>query len=215
MLSVNSISFDTAMLSFQREDNDTRVWLTSDGDPVGLFYFALKPDIPAGLDSIDALRASFRSAVTAMGGAIIEVETVAVDGGLALRQIFKVPQKPHGITYLGSIVLPFRDFSFVVKMQCRERGTTGMRDAAVLDEAFGDGRVTVDGTSKTLRGWMQDPYDPAVRGGFSFNLSEAIQYDAHFPDHPLSRLRRTMALLQRTIHVGDDVRRSPPFVFAP
>lgn len=211
---VDSIRFDTAGFTFQREGDNTRVWLTPDGDPVGLFHFAIKPDIPAALDSIDALRAFSRSATAAAGGAIIEVETVSVDRSLALRQIIKVPQQPHGMTYVGSILLPFRDFSFVIKVHGQERGTTGVRDAVVLDESFGDGRVQVDAESKTLRGWMQDPYDPAVHDGFSRNLAESAEYDARFPNHPLSRLRRTLAHLQRTIQVGDDVRRSPPFVFA-
>ena len=190
---VDSIRFDTAGFTFQREGDNTRVWLTPDGDPVGLFHFAIKPDIPAALDSIDALRAFSRSATAAAGGAIIEVETVSVDRSLALRQIIKVPQQPHGMTYVGSILLPFRDFSFVIKVHGQERGTTGRRAG-----------------SRPRRVGL----DPAVRDGFSRNLAESAEYDARFPNHPLSRLRRTLAHLQRTIQVGDDVRRSPPFVFA-
>jgi hypothetical protein len=213
--SLDSITFDTSALRYQSQRDQARIWHTPDGDRVGLYYFPLKPDIGASLQSLDAVRKFCRSAAAAAGAAIIEVETVPVDGCEALRQIVKVPQQPHGMTYLGSITLPFRDFSFVVKVQCPERGTTGMRDAVVLDESFGDGRVTVDRMSQSLRGWMQDPYDPALRDGFRRNLSEGMEYDACFPDHPLSRLRLMLAHLQRTIHVEDDVRRSPPFTARP
>ena len=82
--------------------------------------------------------------MTAAGAAIIEPETTTTDGCLALRQIIKVPQQPHGTTYVGSLLLAFRDFSFVIKVQCQEHGTTGLRDTIILDEALGDGRVTFD-----------------------------------------------------------------------
>jgi hypothetical protein len=215
MPSLDSGTFDTSGLRFERERDPVRAWFTSGGDGVWLYYFALKPDIGADLKSLDSVRTFFRSAAAAAGAAIIEVETVPVDRCIAVRKISKVPQQLHGMTCLGSITLPFRDFSFVIKAQCKEQGVTGARDAAVVDEAIGDGRVTIDPELKMLRGWMQDPYDPTLRDGFHRNLSEAEEYDGRFPEHPLSRLRPILARLQRTLRVANEVSHSHPYVFPP
>ena len=37
--------------------------------------------------------------------------------------------------------MPFRDCSFVLKIQCEERGVTGVREAVLLDEKLGSGEV--------------------------------------------------------------------------
>ena len=39
-------------------------------------------------------------------------------------------------------------------------------------------------------GWMQDPYDSEYKKGVQKNLSDNSEYDAQFPDHPLSVLHR-------------------------
>jgi hypothetical protein len=117
----------------------------------------------------------------------------------ALRQIIKIPQQPHGITYLGSITLPYRSFSFVLKIQCPEYGTTGIRDAVIADELMGEGLVSIVVGAQVIRGWTQDPYEPTLTDGFRKNVSEDPKYDARFPAHPLSRLRPLLTRLQGTI----------------
>ena len=142
MPSLASVTFDASGFHFQGERDGARVWHTPAGDALGIFYFPLKPDIGADVRSVEKIRQAIRPRVTAAGAAIIELETTETDSCLALRQIIKVPQQPHGMTYVGSLLLPFRDFSFVIKVQCQEHGTTGMRDAIIANEALGDGRVT-------------------------------------------------------------------------
>jgi hypothetical protein len=215
MPSLASVTFDASGFAFDGESDGARVWYTPAGDGLGVWYFALKPDVDADVRSIEKVRRAVRSRVTSRGAAIVEVETTTTDGCLALRQIIKVPQQPHGMTYIGSLLLPFRDFSFVVKVQCEERGTTGVREAIVLAEAMSDGRVTFDPKRKeALKGWMQDPYDPALPSGFHRNLAEAPEYDLSFPDHPLSRLRPVLAHLELTLRVTKEVRESPPYVYS-
>jgi len=211
MPSLASVTFDASGFHFQGERDGARVWHTPAGDALGIFYFPLKPDIDADVRSVEKIRQAIRPRVTAAGAAIIELETTETDSCLALRQIIKVPQQPHGMTYVGSLLLPFRDFSFVIKVQCQEHGTTGMRDAIIANEALGDGRVTRD--REEVTGWMHDPYDPDLHGGFHWNLSEAPEYDVRFPDHPLSRLRLVLAHLELTLRVTKEVKESPLYVF--
>jgi len=211
MPSLASVTFDASTFYFQGEREGARIWHTPSGDGLGVLYFPLKPDIDADVRSIEKIRQAIRPRVTAAGAAIIELETTKTDGCLALRQIIKVPQQPHGMTYIGSLTLPFRDFSFVIKVQCQEHGTTGIRDAIIGAEADGDGRVTWD--REGVRGWMHDPYDPTLHRGFHWNLSEAAEYDVRFPNHPLSRLRPVLAHLEMTLRVTKEVKESPPYVF--
>jgi len=167
MPSLASVTFDASAFYFQGEGDGARIWYAPTGDGLEVFYFSLKPDIDADVRSIEKVRQALRSRVTAAGAAIIEVETTTTDGCLALRQIIKVPQQPHGMIYVGSLLLPFRDFSFVIKVPCQEHGTTGIRDAIILAEARNDGRVTFEpDREEFLQGWMHDPYDPDVHGGF-------------------------------------------------
>ena len=91
---------------------------------------------------------------------------------------------------------------------------TGIRDAIIVDEALRDGRVTFDpDREEFLEGWMHDPYDPALHGGFHWNLSEAPEDDVRFPNHPLSRLRPVLSHLELTLRITKEVKESPPYVF--
>jgi hypothetical protein len=126
----------------------------------------------------------------------------------------KVAQQPSGRTYLGMLTLPFRDFSFVLKIQCEERGMTGIRDAVLLDRLMRSGEVDLDATG-ALTGWADDPYDPQNRAAMVRNRAERLEYDAMFPDHPLSRARVMLEGFERSLRVSSNVRDQPPFVFPP
>lgn len=214
MPSLDSVSFDVTGFAYNGEREGMRVWLTPSGDGITLHYFPIPPDIAADLHDLAALRQFYRSAVSHAGGAIIEVDTLTIQGCWAVRQIVKVPQEPSGMTYLGSFTFPYRSCSFVLKIQCPEYGTTGFRDTVVLDEQMKQGRVVIDADRQLITGWMQDPYEPTLTDGFRRNLSEDEAYDVRFPDHPLSRLRPLLTRLQHTISLADDLRQQGPFAFA-
>ena len=65
-----------------------------------------------------------------------------------------------------------------------EKGVTGTRASVILAMLSGKGEVGPD-----LEGWARDPYDEGHTRGFLANLSEAAEYDALFPDDPLSMAR--------------------------
>ncbi len=207
MPSLDSVTFDATGLAFEGERNGVRAWFTEDGDLVTLHYFPGPPPIPADLSDLDAVRDFYRTTAMQGGAAIIEVDTIAVQGCTALRTIVKLPQVPHGITYVGCVTIPFPSFSFVLNVQCAEYGTTGIRDAVIVDELMRQGRLALD---PRAGGWMQDPYDPSLTDGFRRNVSEHAKYDARFPTHPLSRLRPRLARLQETIRLGAELQRPGP-----
>jgi hypothetical protein len=216
MRSLDSITFDKTGFALQGDLNGTRVWHTQAGDGIGLYYFNKPPDISAHLDSVDEVRKSYRLLATSAGIGIIEVETLTLDGCPAIRTIFKAPQQPSGMTYLGSITLPFRDFSYVIKVQCMEYGATGIREAVVADALLAAGQIQIpmDGERPAeILGWSQDPYDRSVDAPLMRNRAEAEEYDSQFPDHPLSRLRAILRQVQGSLHIVAGIKSEPAFTF--
>ncbi len=215
MAALDQVSIDTSSLVYGGEHDGIRVWWTPAGDAVTLHHFPIPPDIPADPSDLAALRTCARSNCHAHGAVLVSLDTTPVDGCTAVRQIVKIAQQPSGMTYVGSLTLPFRDFSFVLKVQAEEHGLTGVRETAVLPEHLQAGTIDLDPEAEVIRGWTRDPYDPALHDGPYPNLSEAETYDARFPEHPLSRVRPLLRALSEGVHVSDFVRNSPPYVYPP
>ena len=187
------VVFDAAGFEAQAACKGVRVWHSPAGDGVGLYYFSIPPDLDADLEDVEGVRALYRNAISESGSAIIEIETPMIQERRWIRTILKAPQQPTGMTYLGSLTLPFRDCSYVLKVQCLEHGVTGMREAVVLDELIKNGAISVSKEGQ-IEGWMADPYDASVRTPLMGNRAEAKEYDARFPAHPLSRARGVLDL---------------------
>jgi hypothetical protein len=208
---LDSVTFETGDLVLEGENANLRQWHTAEGDFVLLLYFAKPPDIVAKLTDIDALRAGYRAVAMGSGGAILGVDVVSADGCPGVSVIMKVPQQPSGMIYTGSLTLPFRDFSYVVMVQCAEGNFSGVRDTVVLNELVSSGEVKFGDQQEQPSGWWADPYDPAVAGPPARNMSELPRYDAQFPAHALSRLRRILPRLTTTLRVADSVKQAPRF----
>ena len=209
---LDRVTFEATGFSAEGDRDGIRVWRSASGDGIGLYHFSVPPDIGADLDSVEAARAFYRRLVSASGLAIIEIETPTIQGRRCLRTIFKAPQQPTGMTYLGSLTLPFRDFSYVLKVTCVEQGVTGVRDALVFDEFLKRGAVSISDDGG-IEGWMEDPYDASLRAPFMRNRAESREYDATFPQHPLSRARHMLDRLQETVTLARALDTAPSFKF--
>lgn len=142
---LNAIKFDESGLIPQADYETSRVWATSAaGDGVAVFFHNLRPDIRANLEDIDDTRRFFAQSARSAGLGVIEVDVVNVDGCVAVRTLFKFAQQPAGRLYIGALTFPFRDFSYVVKVQCPEVGVTGLRDTAVMGAVGGIGRPEIE-----------------------------------------------------------------------
>jgi hypothetical protein len=219
LASEGAFTFDVAGLTLESSRDEVRGWSTPDGAGIGLYHFALPPDIDADLASVEALGRRVQERAAGSGAALVELSRIEVDGCPAVSQIVKIPQQPHGLSYVASIIVPFRDFSFVLKVQASERGMTGVRDAIVLDQAISDGRVSIaidDGGNRTLKGWASDPFGPPGElRRLKRSLADDERYDELFPEHPLSIVRRTLRRLQPTIRLAPAVRAAPRFEHRP
>lgn len=197
MPSLNAVRFDTTGYESRGEPRpgQVRVWFTPDGDGVGLYYFPVPPDLPVA-SSVDELREFYASGLERGGGRMVETSVFKFGACAAVRLIFKTPQQPSGMTYVGSVTIPFRDFSFVIKVQCEERGTTGIREAVLLDRRLRAGDVpSVSGGRMELPGWNPD----------------AEEFDSEFPAHPVSRLRKVLRQVCGSLDVEPEVASLPGF----
>lgn len=143
--------------------------------------------------------------VTQANGAIVEVEKEYFDSLLAIKTIFKFPQKGNGFTFLASYTIPRKNFSIVLKVQCYEHGVTGMRECVVVSL---EGKLD---DFEIKKGWFSDPYDPEFKAPLLANKADREEYDQHFPKHPLSRARNTLKMLKRKVGFSDEIVASPKF----
>ncbi|MFT5683582.1 MAG: hypothetical protein ACI8RZ_004514 [Myxococcota bacterium] len=203
------IQLSDPSFQFRRIINGVRLYASPTGDSVELHAFNLPPDLPPARAGIASLRQRYRDLTGQVRGAIVEVEVVEIDRVQSVWTILKIPQQPTGMTYMGSITVPFQSCSFVVKTVCQEVGMTGMRDTIVFAKMRQEGQVTL--TDAGAEGWMADPYDPSLTTGLCRNLSEDPQHDSSFPDHPLSRARRNLAALAAGIQLDPSLHHLPGF----
>jgi len=188
-------------------DERTRVWQDDQGDGLSLHLYPYPPSLSASLENLDAVRAAIRAQAVEAGAGLVEVDVITLDSVPAVRSIVKKPQQPTGMTYEGALLLPRQPFSFTLKVSCRETGVTGMRDAAVFLRVASE----YDAPDGFPDAWFQDPYDPSFEGPALRNPADDAEWDERFPDHPLSRCRAHLRMLEDRISLKEDVKTAPAF----
>ena len=196
------VVFDTAGLT----PVDHLTWAAPEQSyVVGVQLFTLAPDLPARLDDVATLRRELAIHTARSGACLIECHIVTLDGVPALRQLVKmrIPGQQHGLAFAGTYILPKAQCSVVLTAYAIERGTTGLREAAVLERVgFADA-------------FPPNPHAPGVDlrglGGLPTNVADGPEHDAAFPGHPLSQVRVAMERIAATTRVHDAFRALPPF----
>jgi hypothetical protein len=196
--SLDAVRFDTTGYAAQGEPQPgkVRVWHSPEGDGLGVYFFPVPPDLPANAASVDELASFYQRLLGESGGKLVEAGVVVAGGCPAVRTILSVPQQPSGRTYVGSLTVPFRDFSFVIKCQCEEGGPTGLKEAVLMERSRASGEpMQIEGGRLQIPGW--NPDDP--------------KHDAEFPEHPVARVRRVLDHVADTLVLADHARELPGF----
>jgi hypothetical protein len=110
-----------------------------------------------------------------------------------INGVHKAQSHCHGLTYLGLITIPLESNSFIFSLACSEQGITGIREALVSE------RLLTCGLALGPKMWFDDPFDSGACEPYRRSLSDAVEYDVHFPDHPLARLRRYLRHLFQNV----------------
>lgn len=198
----------------ETDNKSIRQWVNREETIVlVLHFFDLKPDIPT-ITNMDALRDFYRRGLIEVKGGVIEVEKTALAGGYsAIRSIFKFPQQPVGMAYLASLTIPFDNYSYVIKIQAPEIGTTGIRDSLIFTEFLRNKKepLNLEKPETMYQGWFQDPYDASFQSPCLMNKSEDSLYDEQFPDHPLSQVRKLLTQLESGLGFKAELEKVKPF----
>jgi hypothetical protein len=182
------------------EQVDQLAWRDAGGTVLTLHFFDVRPDLPAPLNRPAELQAALARHTANAGAGLVECIGEPVDGVPALRQIIKLrhPQG-HGQVFLGSYTIPRATCSTVLKLQAPEFGTTGMREAVIMAQLGSE------------RFFAPSPYAPDASGGLPFHWGDHPRYDAQFPQHPLTLIRRTLARLVPGMRLDERFKALPAF----
>lgn len=184
-----------------------RVWaddIKSLSAVLSLEYFTQPPELPSKLTNINQVRFIYRSIANTSGAGLISADVVSVNKIDCIETIFKMLQPSRGMVYVGSLTIPFADFSYVVKVQAIEVGSS-KREAVVLARLLGTS-VKFNHETSTVEGWEQDPYLPDEEFPLMPNRAEAVEYDDEFPEHSLSKVRRALHLVKATIQFDEEIQ---------
>lgn len=175
------------------------------------------PDLPVAPSpspaALRSLRRHFHRGVQDSDGGILQIEHATVDGVPAVRTLFRFPLRPApGRVLLGSLMIPFAEWAYVLRVQCPCPGKFSARHRELFARRLAEEGVDVDPATASPRDWLQEPYElaePPHR--LSRSWADHPRFDAEFPDDALSRARRTLAQLERSTWFDDRVREAPPF----
>ncbi|WP_327011200.1 hypothetical protein OHA72_30360 [Dactylosporangium sp. NBC_01737] len=179
---------------------DRFAWRDEQGTVMSVHFFNLRPDLPAPLAEPAALLAGTARHTAGAGAGLIDAAVEPVDGVPALRQLLKVrhPQG-HGQVFIGSCTVPRATCSTVLKLQAPETGPTGMREAFIMAQLGPD------------RFYTPSPFAPDATGGLPYHWADHEQYDAQFPQHPLTLIRAKLRRLLPSIRLDERFKALPSF----
>lgn len=117
---------------------------------------------------------------------LIEVKTgVTKNQKKYIYSIVKSMMEPSGMEYILTMHIAMENGCMNIQSVFDEIGITGMRDTAIMNKMISEGKVD----PSNVDSWFKDPYDENFKKGIAMNLSESDEYDANFPQHPLSETR--------------------------
>ncbi|MFB7619746.1 hypothetical protein [Kitasatospora sp. NPDC056181] len=181
-------------------EREADVWTDERGLVLSLHFFGLVPDLPATLDDLDDLRRGLTRLTAEAGAGLIEAVPGEVDALPAVRQLIKVRKSSgHGQVFLGSWTVPRATCSTVLKIQAAEQQMTGLREAVIADRV---------GPADYFR---PHPYAPDLPRALPYHVADHEEWDAQFPDHPLTLVRVALRRITPTVTLHEQFKALPPF----
>ncbi len=171
-----------------------RAWRGPHGAVLSIAYIESRRWFDEVVQNENEVRQWARDLATGREGGLIEADAVSYATSKAMRLIYKRLQMPSYL-YTGMFIFSAAEDALIWTMVAGECGTTGLREATITSELIKTGKLKVEDYERT---WCKDPYDDSfcsVDRSVLRSLSDDAFYDSEFPDHPLSRVRRTLSEL--------------------
>ncbi|NJK46438.1 MAG: hypothetical protein HC933_21270 [Pleurocapsa sp. SU_196_0] len=152
----SSLEFDTAGLMLRKDEPHRRLWLNGFNDVLELRVFDKPPDIPVSLRDAVALRAFYDAAARSQNAEVLSLEVLHLPQRVSvIRLHMRATAKPRGFTYVGSLAVPFKRGSFVLRHQATEVMTRDdlapRTDAQHPEHALSRIRANLESVSSHLR----------------------------------------------------------------
>jgi hypothetical protein len=195
------VRFDSRGLTLQGRHGGRWIWLDTLGNILTLTDICsrrLGPVEPGEDAIVEYCRDNIR-----FGWSLVEARSIrrhSLDGFVC---VYKHEHRPS-YDYAGRLHVLLAGHTIVFWMGARERGVTGGRDAAVTVEGLRAGTLLPGTAGTRLEGWFKDPYDRRYDDRTVCSIADDRQYDARFPDHPLSRIRQTLGQIEATFTIALD-----------
>jgi serine/threonine protein kinase len=175
-------------------EGNMRVWRNAFGDALTLHDLGHSLSLPLFSNKAE-IQTFCRELAESLSSGLVELNTVLRQdvGGLAF--IYKRFDGPTFV-FTGMLGFDNGDGTHFWTVMAGDKGPeAGKREAVVASELLNSGTLTPE---QYEREWARDPYDPdyaAVPRMALRCMADDESFDARFPDHPLSRIRRTLAQL--------------------
>lgn len=204
MFTLDLVALDTTGWREHERTPTNRSWFVG-GDAVRFRLMAG----PCVEDTVEGWRSRATRETAAQGGTWLSFDEVHIDGCVAFQGIFKfpavrvIPQLPRdtlAVYIVGLIAVPLGDVHLMLNTEALERGTTGSREAAhgVLQPKPAGEPVQLPG---------MDAFFDRVRASLGAVLpSDAPEFDALVPAHPLSRVRANQHLLRSQLRFAPELQ---------
>lgn len=194
-------------------DAEKKAWLNPEKTAlIALYFINQVPDLPKPLSNLEQLRAFYRKLIVEQtNGGLMRCEVTDLQGYTAVEVLMKQPDEPKGMIYKASLVLPFRDCSFVINVQAVEPGITGLREAITLNQWMQLEAQKDKTGNELMEGYAADPYDPNFKEGTLMNYADQATFDNDFPDHPLTLVRAKIAAIKASIQLDPSLSGLVPF----
>jgi hypothetical protein len=108
------------------------------------------------------------------------------------------------MAYTASLTAPLANLVIELLISGSEDHFTGIREALItseLSQTAGPSEQRQPAQNVIPIEWKFERYEPGTRGDLAYLLSDDDKYDARFPDHPLSRIRRWLRRQERAFEV--------------
>ncbi len=187
------------------QDEQRCLW-RQDGDALSLNYFPERPTVYRPVGDDRRLAEYCEDHARAGGAALVEARWIAAPDGTPITwSISKARQGETGVWYVGALIVPFANCSWVVRLESYEGSPTGMREAVwVAKYLAGGGNPEVVMQDESTRSTDEPP--PLRR-----KPSDDEEWDGLIPSHPLSRVRQLLPQLVASIQISPAAHRLPAF----
>jgi hypothetical protein len=179
-------------------------WQTVACDEMKLLVTEMPVPFPAG-SGLDQVREFFRHVVTRREGALISCDPVQAWDPPLFRTVYKYPTgRGYAVTFEASLALPLGNVCLELLITASEDSVTGVREALVMRDLMKTAGISEReqlARNEIPIQWKFERYHPGTRGSWAYVISDDEQYDAAYPRHPLTRVRRWLRRIERTYRV--------------